>query len=402
MTPPSSPADFPHLIPAGTEKSEIWPTAQNPPDYPKNPEGTPTPQAQHRPVETCPYCKGTKIVKSGLRVKKLERVQVYYCKHCDKKFTPLVTRQKTYPIAVILKAMTYYNRFETAEAVSRRINEEYGFKVSAKTIGNWIKDYKDYLPFLRMRDFLMSKPRPRGKHLKASDCIMESRLFHGQIYDFKYHHAKLDLILNEDIKNRPFGPLRDFLQKVVGQCPHHLFQDSRRRASQHKDVFDLTQVRITPKINAATRSALFVIQAVANNKLRHQTLQEFMLVNDSVTVAVEIPIVLGRKDILHLTDALHFHVPLELKEGEAITGHVDLIQVRNGMIHIMDYKPGAKRVKAVEQLTIYALALSRLTGLRLYHFKCAWFDEKDYFEFYPLHVVYKKPVAKPGWINTRR
>jgi len=41
-------------------------------------------------------------------------------------------------------------------------------------------------------------------------------------------------------------------------------------------------------------------------------------------------------------------------------------------------------------LTIYALALSRLTGLRLFCFKCAWFDEDDYFEFYPLHVVYKK------------
>ena len=36
-----------------------------------------------------------------------------------------------------------------------------------------------------------------------------------------------------------------------------------------------------------------------------------------------------------------------------------------------------------------ALALSRLTGLRLFDFKCAWFDESDYFEFYPLHVVYK-------------
>ena len=37
--------------------------------------------------------------------------------------------------------------------------------------------------------------------------------------------------------------------------------------------------------------------------------------------------------------------------------------------------------------------MSRLTGLRLFEFKCAWFDEKDYFEFYPLHVV-KKIRAK--------
>jgi len=56
----------------------------------------------------------------------------------------------------------------------------------------------------------------------------------------------------------------------------------------------------------------------------------------------------------------------------------------------MDFKPSADRAKPIEQLTIYALALSRLTSLRLHSFKCAWFDEQDYFEFFPLHVVYKK------------
>jgi len=45
-------------------------------------------------------------------------------------------------------------------------------------------------------------------------------------------------------------------------------------------------------------------------------------------------------------------------------------------------------------MTLYALALSRLTGLRLYHFKCGWFDQDKYYEFFPLHVVYKKPPRK--------
>ena len=72
-----------------------------------------------------------------------------------------------------------------------------------------------------------------------------------------------------------------------------------------------------------------------------------------------------------------------------LTGHIDLLQVRNGQVHILDYKPNAAKEKPLEQLTWYALALSRLTGLRLYEFKCAWFDEKDYFEFFPLHVVKK-------------
>jgi hypothetical protein len=40
--------------------------------------------------------------------------------------------------------------------------------------------------------------------------------------------------------------------------------------------------------------------AVGNNKLRHETLQRFMLANDSVTVAIEIPIWLTETDIAGL------------------------------------------------------------------------------------------------------
>lgn len=72
-----------------------------------------------------------------------------------------------------------------------------------------------------------------------------------------------------------------------------------------------------------------------------------------------------------------------------LTGHIDILQVRNGVVHILDYKPQAHREKPIEQLTWYTMALSRLTGLRIFNFKCAWFDEKEYYEFYPLHVIYK-------------
>jgi len=84
-----------------------------------------------------------------------------------------------------------------------------------------------------------------------------------------------------------------------------------------------------------------------------------------------------------------------------LTGHVDIVQVRNGMIHLLDYKPNAKKEKPIEQLTWYALAMSRLTGLKLYEFKCAWFDETDYFEFYPLHVVKKIQSKKKRIVRYR-
>ena len=76
-----------------------------------------------------------------------------------------------------------------------------------------------------------------------------------------------------------------------------------------------------------------------------------------------------------------------LARGEILTGHIDFVQIRYGLIHILDYKPDAKKVKPIEQLTLYALALSRLTGIDLYHFKCAWFDDRDYFNFYPRTII---------------
>jgi ATP-dependent exoDNAse (exonuclease V) beta subunit len=54
---------------------------------------------------------------------------------------------------------------------------------------------------------------------------------------------------------------------------------------------------------------------------------------------------------------------------QTITGHIDFLQVRNGAVHILDYKPDARTNRPFAQLTIYALALTRLAGLRLFDIK---------------------------------
>jgi hypothetical protein len=57
--------------------------------------------------------------------------------------------------------------------------------------------------------------------------------------------------------------------------------------------------------------------------------------------------------------------------------------VRNGAVHILDYKPDARTNHPLAQLTVYALALAKLAGLRLFDIKCAWFNEDEYCEFFP-------------------
>jgi hypothetical protein len=54
--------------------------------------------------------------------------------------------------------------------------------------------------------------------------------------------------------------------------------------------------------------------------------------------------------------------------------------------------------KPFAQLTIYALALSQLTGIPLFDFKCAWFNEHQYCEFFPRTILARHA---PNQINQR-
>ena len=110
-----------------------------------------------------------------------------------------------------------------------------------------------------------------------------------------------------------------------------------------------------------------------------------MLANDSVTVAIEIPIWLTEAEILSL--AREHAIELFPRTGEierAITGHIDFLQIRNACVHVLDYKPDARTNRPIAQLAIYALALTRrVPGLKLFDIKCAWFNEEEYCEIFP-------------------
>jgi len=73
-----------------------------------------------------------------------------------------------------------------------------------------------------------------------------------------------------------------------------------------------------------------------------------VLINDSVTVAVEVPVFLTQEDI-SCYRSRGFDLDFE---SDVITGHINFLQIRNGHI-----QPDAhKETHAHVQLTIYALA----------------------------------------------
>jgi len=300
-----------------------------------------------------------------------------------------------------LDGISYYNLGLSLEQTCKILEEKFSaneniLAPTPATLSSWIEEYKPICRFERMRPYAIKLFPPQ----KMMEVVT---MAHRQLYRFRYHRGKTLLCL-EEFKNQRFGRLKEYLDNVSSETPHQYFQDGERM-SEIRSKFDKTDMIVRSKSNFANKIAEFVLRSVPNNQERHDALQRFMIANDSVTVATEVPVYIRREDVEHMENELKFKITtdglIELKGDKQaqkfpklLTGHIDVVQIRNGIVHILDYKPNASKEKPIEQLTWYALALSRLTGLRLFEFKCAWFDDKDYYEFYPLHIVKKLQVRK--------
>lgn len=350
-------------------------------------------------AETCPHCGSHNVRRRGTRTKKLEIVQLWRCIACKRTFTPgpAALRGQTYPLRMVVQALTDYHLGYSLAETAARLKKKTNRTVSPSTITNWLNQYRSYCSYGRLRE--------SGRRLFPPEQTIRSvKLYHRQIYAFGYHQPKLEFVRTGTLDDKransagstsQFALLVDFLENVPTLCPHDLFRrddDPKARASQAHPAFaDVANLIVNSKHNAATDAAAFIIPAVGNNKLRHESLQRFMLANDSVTVAIEIPIWLTETDIAAL-EAQHSIELVPRGNGpRAITGHIDFLQVRNGCVHILDYKPDARTNKPVAQLAIYALALTRLVpGLKLFDIKCAWFNEQEYCEFFP-RTLFARP-----------
>ncbi|MBU1240930.1 PD-(D/E)XK nuclease family protein, partial [Myxococcota bacterium] len=119
--------------------------------------------------------------------------------------------------------------------------------------------------------------------------------------------------------------------------------------------------------------------SVTRFRSRHENCQYHFLTEDPFTVGVEIPVWLESREILDFAEVFGGRGPL--------TGHIDLVREKSGVIEVWDYKPGAKRERtAATQVFLYTLMLSIRTGIPLKHFQCGYFDEHDCYTFSPLNL----------------
>jgi transposase-like protein len=231
--------------------------------------------------EACPYCGSHNLVRRGTRKKKIEIVQLWRCSSCKRVFTPgpAALHNKTYPLRMTLSGLTDYDIGYTLAETAGRLKKKTGRHVAPSTITSWLHEYRQHCSYRRLRRQGLSR-------FPAARTIRSIKLYHRQVYSYAYHRPKLDFVRAGSLDAKRLGdthfaPLADFLESIPTTCPHDLFRredDPKARASQaHPQFADISRIIVNSKRNAATETAALIIPAVGNNKLRHETLQRFML-----------------------------------------------------------------------------------------------------------------------------
>src|SRR3990170_9166497 len=119
---------------------------------------SPMPRAARAPhsakvPEACPHCGSHVLTRRGTRRKKLEIVQLWRCASCKRTFTPgpRALQNKTYPLRMILSALTDYNLGYSLQETAARLKKKTNRTVSPSTITNWLHEYRKHCSYARLR-----------------------------------------------------------------------------------------------------------------------------------------------------------------------------------------------------------------------------------------------------------
>lgn len=202
--------------------------------------------------------------------------------------------------------------------------------------------------------------------------IKVNALEHGTVYNYSINQERL-----EKLSEGVFFPLRMYLDRVFEKCPSALFLGNGPRSSQLRIPLNVKMEQIeNHEICRMTDTALKDSPWLT----AHEKVQTYMLLNDAHSIAAEIPVWINYFEEPALA-------PL-LKSTHPLTGHIDLVQIKDGKIWILDFKPRAAKEKwAATQIYFYARMLAKRSGLSLENFRCGYFDQYTSFWFNPNDVT---------------
>src|ERR1700674_4677763 len=126
--------------------------------------------------DACPHCGSHVVTRRGTRKKKLEIVQLWRCASCKRVFTPgpAALHNKTYPLRMILSALTDYNLGYSLHETATRLKKKTNRSVSPSTITSWLAEYKQHCTYRRLRADGLA-------HFPANQTVHSIKLYHRQV-----------------------------------------------------------------------------------------------------------------------------------------------------------------------------------------------------------------------------
>ncbi len=217
-------------------------------------------------------------------------------------------KDKTYGPRVIVNAISCYNLGNTLKESVRLTNKRFKVNVTKSSVHRWLMEFKDMCTYHKIRAMVL-RDYEKGK-------IIFSKTFEhkGLSYNFKYHRGKLDILGNSD----GLSTLREYINGFEMGCPVKFFEEDERCSPLMIDIKNKREGRY----NNACRLADFALKSCRSNRERHSIVENFMLINDSSTIACGVPVWLWEKN-------------LDL----GICGHIDILQIRNNKVYVLDFKP---------------------------------------------------------------
>jgi transposase-like protein len=302
----------------------------------------------------CPHCANKNLIKAGLRNTTRQGViQKYYCKNCKKYCSDKPQPHTHYPIQVILYGLQLYNKGYPLSKVKTLLGKKYRYSPPERTMYSWIARYRPLLSFLPLR---------KRFNLHPDDLTTTLRFHHQQVYPFSYHHLKLN------IANKHLPQLKRYINWMTRNLSDKIFLQGPR-ASQESICQQNNPVSVVEKKHDSSSLAALALHLKHKQQSAHEAVESFFLFNDAYTVCMELPVFLNPKE----TTLFDITSPL--------TGHIDLIQIRNNKLYIMDYKPNLNHPeKYAGQLLAYKQAIHHRTQIPKDHIITAVFNEYAYYE----------------------
>ena len=185
--------------------------------------------------------------------------------------------------------------------------------------------------------------------------ILGKPLWHDGWYWFKFHKERLFFISH----SHHASLLSDYCHRIMTQTLPDIFDFGPRASRMRKPRCFVKSVG--HPITKFAQASLLYRNKYSNG---HARIQNFLLENESKTVAIELP------------------VWFENGEGiENLTGHIDVLRLTD-KIEVWDYKPTAEKERYAScQLYWYARMLSARLNVELEEIRCGYFDEKRAYVF---------------------